>query len=59
MLPKFEVLREMHKGYLVAVVRGKNKDEAVEISKQARAAASLTFKIKHYYSWLVNRQLVL
>lgn len=37
MLPKFEVLREMHKGYLVAVVRGKNKDEAVEISKQAFA----------------------
>lgn len=35
MLQRYEVLNEMHKGYLVAVVRGKNKEEAVEISKQA------------------------
>jgi 2-dehydro-3-deoxyphosphogluconate aldolase/(4S)-4-hydroxy-2-oxoglutarate aldolase len=35
MLQKYEVLNEMHKGYLVAVIRGKNKEEAVEISKQA------------------------
>lgn len=35
MLQKFEILNELHKGYLVAVVRGNNKEEAVEISKQA------------------------
>ncbi len=35
MLQKFETLNEMHKGYLVAVIRGKNKEDAVEISKQA------------------------
>ncbi len=35
MLQKFEVLNEIHKGYLVAVIRGKNKEDAVEISKQA------------------------
>lgn len=35
MLQKYEVLNEMHKGYLVAVIRGKNKEDAVEISKQA------------------------
>lgn len=35
MLPKFEVLNEMHKGYAVAVIRGKNKEDAVEISKAA------------------------
>jgi 2-dehydro-3-deoxyphosphogluconate aldolase/(4S)-4-hydroxy-2-oxoglutarate aldolase len=34
MLQKYEVLNEMHKGYLVAVIRGKNKEDAVEISKQ-------------------------
>src|SRR3954451_19281164 len=34
-LQKFEILSEMHKGYLVAVIRGKNKEDAVEISKQA------------------------
>ncbi|WP_458415365.1 bifunctional 2-keto-4-hydroxyglutarate aldolase/2-keto-3-deoxy-6-phosphogluconate aldolase [Schinkia sp. CFF1] len=34
-MQRYEVLNEMHKGYLVAVVRGKNKEEAVEISKQA------------------------
>ena len=35
MLQKFEVLSEMHKGYAVAVIRGKNKEDAVEISKHA------------------------
>lgn len=45
MLPKFEVLREMHKGYLVAVVRGKNKDEAVEISKQAFAGGIRSIEV--------------
>jgi len=35
MLQKYETLNEMHEGYLVAVIRGKNKEEAVEISKQA------------------------
>lgn len=35
MLQKYEVLNEMHKGYLVAVIRGKNKEDAVEISKNA------------------------
>ncbi|WP_428911079.1 bifunctional 2-keto-4-hydroxyglutarate aldolase/2-keto-3-deoxy-6-phosphogluconate aldolase [Niallia sp. Krafla_26] len=34
-MQKFEVLNEIHKGYLVAVIRGKNKEDAVEISKQA------------------------
>ncbi|WP_342433982.1 bifunctional 2-keto-4-hydroxyglutarate aldolase/2-keto-3-deoxy-6-phosphogluconate aldolase [Neobacillus sp. FSL H8-0543] len=34
-MQKYQVLNEMHKGYLVAVVRGKSKEEAVEISKQA------------------------
>jgi 2-dehydro-3-deoxyphosphogluconate aldolase / (4S)-4-hydroxy-2-oxoglutarate aldolase len=34
-LQKFEILSEIHKGYLVAVIRGKNKEDAVEISKQA------------------------
>lgn len=35
MLPKFETLQEMHEGYAVAVIRGKNKQDAVEISKAA------------------------
>lgn len=35
MLQKYEVLNEMHDNYLVAVIRGKNKEDAVEISKQA------------------------
>ena len=35
MLQKFEVFNEMHKGYAVAVIRGKNKEDAVEISKHA------------------------
>ena len=35
MLQKHEILREIHNGYLVAVIRGKSKEEAVEISKQA------------------------
>ncbi len=35
MLQKHEILSEIHSGYLVAVIRGKDKDEAVEISKQA------------------------
>ena len=35
MLQKYAILNEIHKGYLVAVIRGKNKEEAVEISKQA------------------------
>jgi 2-dehydro-3-deoxyphosphogluconate aldolase / (4S)-4-hydroxy-2-oxoglutarate aldolase len=35
MLQKFEVLNEMHKGYAVAVIRGKDKEDAVEISKHA------------------------
>lgn len=35
MLQKFEVLKEMHEGYAVAVIRGKNKEDAVEISKAA------------------------
>lgn len=35
MINKYDVLNEMHEGYLVAVIRGKNKEDAVEISKQA------------------------
>ena len=35
MLQKFEVLKEMRDGYVVAVVRGNTKEEAVEIAKQA------------------------
>ena len=35
MLQKFEVLNEMRDGYVVAVVRGNTKEEAVEIAKQA------------------------
>ena len=35
MLQKHEILTEIHKGCLVAVIRGKNKEDAVEISKHA------------------------
>ncbi|WP_209123819.1 bifunctional 2-keto-4-hydroxyglutarate aldolase/2-keto-3-deoxy-6-phosphogluconate aldolase [Alkalihalobacillus sp. BA299] len=35
MLQKYEILNEMHNGYIVAVIRGQNKEEAVEISRQA------------------------
>ena len=35
MLKKYEVLNEMCEGYVVAVVRGNTKEEAVEIAKQA------------------------
>lgn len=35
MLQKYDVLNEMHSGYVVAVVRGNSKEEAVEIAKQA------------------------
>lgn len=35
MLTKHETLQAMHEGYLVAVVRGKTKEEAVEIAKAA------------------------
>ncbi|WP_043930825.1 bifunctional 2-keto-4-hydroxyglutarate aldolase/2-keto-3-deoxy-6-phosphogluconate aldolase [Bacillus sp. EB01] len=45
MLPKYEVLNEMHKGYLVAVIRGKNKEEAVEISKQAFAGGIRSLEV--------------
>lgn len=34
MLQKFEVLKEINKGYLVAVIRGKSKEEAKEIAIQ-------------------------
>ena len=45
MLPKFEVLNEMRKGYVVAVVRGKTKEEAVEIAKQAYAGGIRSLEI--------------
>ncbi|OCA83241.1 bifunctional 2-keto-4-hydroxyglutarate aldolase/2-keto-3-deoxy-6-phosphogluconate aldolase [Bacillus sp. FJAT-27225] len=45
MLQKFEVLNEMHKGYLVAVIRGKNKEEAVEISKRAFAGGIRSLEV--------------
>lgn len=35
MLQKYEVLKEIHNHYLVAVIRGKNTEEAIEIAKQA------------------------
>jgi 2-dehydro-3-deoxyphosphogluconate aldolase / (4S)-4-hydroxy-2-oxoglutarate aldolase len=35
MLQKYEVLSEMHKGYAVAVIRGKNKEDAIAISRAA------------------------
>ena len=35
MLQKHEILNEIHNGCLVAVIRGKNKEDAVEISKHA------------------------
>lgn len=35
MLQKHQILSDIHDGYLVAVIRGKNKEDAVEISKQA------------------------
>lgn len=35
MLRKYETLQAMHDGYLVAVIRGKNKEDAVAISKAA------------------------
>lgn len=34
-MKKFEVLNNLQRGYLVAVVRGKNKDDAVEIARHA------------------------
>ena len=34
MLQKFEILNEMHEGYLVAVIRGKSKEEGKEIAIQ-------------------------
>ncbi|WP_217490925.1 bifunctional 2-keto-4-hydroxyglutarate aldolase/2-keto-3-deoxy-6-phosphogluconate aldolase [Bacillus sp. FJAT-27225] len=44
-MQKFEVLNEMHKGYLVAVIRGKNKEEAVEISKRAFAGGIRSLEV--------------
>lgn len=35
MIQKYEVLQEMHKGYLVAVIRGKSSEDAVEVGKSA------------------------
>lgn len=35
MLQKYKVLSEMQKGYIVAVIRGNSKEEAVEIAKEA------------------------
>lgn len=35
MLQKHEILNEINKGCLVAAIRGKNKEDAVEISKYA------------------------
>ena len=35
MIRKHDVLKRMHEGYAVAVVRGKSKDDAVEIAKHA------------------------
>lgn len=35
LLQKYEILNKMHEGYVVAVVRGNSKEEAVEIAKQA------------------------
>lgn len=45
MLQKFEVLNEMHKGYAVAVIRGKNKGDAVEISKAAFAGGIRSLEV--------------
>ena len=45
MLKKFEVLNEMREGYVVAVIRGKNKEEAVEIAKQAFKGGIRSFGI--------------
>ena len=35
MLKKFETLRKMHEGYAVAVIRGKDKKDAIQIAKHA------------------------
>lgn len=35
MLKKFETLRKIHEGYAVAVIRGKDKDDAIQIAKHA------------------------
>ncbi|MBP3041488.1 bifunctional 2-keto-4-hydroxyglutarate aldolase/2-keto-3-deoxy-6-phosphogluconate aldolase [Bacillaceae bacterium Marseille-Q3522] len=35
MIQKFQTLSEIHDSYIVAVIRGKNKDDAVEIAKYA------------------------
>lgn len=35
LLQKYKILSEMQKGYVVAVIRGNSKEEAVEIAKQA------------------------
>lgn len=35
MIQKYDVLQQMHKGYLVAVIRGNSKEEAVKIATKA------------------------
>lgn len=35
MLRKFGILKKMHEGYAVAVVRGKNKEDAIQIATHA------------------------
>lgn len=45
MLQKHTILSEIHNGYLVAVVRGKNKEDAIEISKQAFAGGIRSLEI--------------
>lgn len=35
MLQKYQILNEIHKSYVVAVIRGKDREEAIEIAKQA------------------------
>lgn len=35
MIQKYEILQQMHDGYLVAVIRGRSSEEAVEIAKKA------------------------
>ncbi|MFN3367530.1 MAG: bifunctional 2-keto-4-hydroxyglutarate aldolase/2-keto-3-deoxy-6-phosphogluconate aldolase [Exiguobacterium mexicanum] len=45
MLPKHRTLQEIHDGYVVAVIRGKDKTEAVEIALRAFAGGIRSLEI--------------
>lgn len=45
MLQKYQTLQNMHEAYAVAVIRGKNKKDALEIAKQAFAGGIRSLEI--------------